>query len=221
MKQLSLNKKMDTPIAIRISKDNNFAKWIDQNKSISFNNIYTYGSINKVSGADVVINEKPDILAKAIHEVYRNGKGDQWENISIFKKDSCRAQADHLSAKLYLAGLRLTQKQDVKDDMKYISSEDEFQRIISPYIEELAILEHIRWNAFHFVNGWTVQDPLLEKDEINKKHYCLVDWEQLDMVSDIKKCNFKEYDREFIRNIYKYLEGTDYVICFLGESGDG
>lgn len=66
-------------------------------------------------------------------------------------------------------------------------------------LEKLAISEHLRWNAFSFANGWktmtNIESHPKNKDVINQTHACLVDWEQLDRVSQhfIKNPEEKDY----------------------------
>ena len=86
-----------------------------------------------------------------------------------------------------------------------IEKELEKDRYLDFYIdfeqlENLLHIEHLRWNAFHFVNGWTKftnqEMEQLSKSKNNKsvygdrkdikrkKHACLVSWEELINISD-------------------------------------
>ena len=47
----------------------------------------------------------------------------------------------------------------------------------NPQLVELwTEVEHIRWNAFHFVNGWEYAE---KRDDSRKQHNCLLPFEQL------------------------------------------
>ena len=91
--------------------------------------------------------------------------------------------------------------------------------------DNLGKTEHLRWNAFHFVSGYSpMPDDVFEKraeiyraqkaagkseirigkDQENRLHACLVSWEELDELSAKENrvtggnTDYKEYD---IRNV--------------------
>lgn len=144
-----------------------------------------------------------------------NGKTPQenWYDTDYFSRMSSRASADFAPAYLYMThtdgktaakeGLVLTDRQ--KDN--------------------LGKTEHLRWNAFHFVSGYSpMPDDVFEKraeiyraqkaagkseirigkDQENRLHACLVSWEELDELSAKENrvtggnTDYKEYD---IRNV--------------------
>lgn len=62
----------------------------------------------------------------------------------------------------------------------------------------LAMLEHLRWNAAHELLGYTINRETSECNERRRIHNCLRDWNELDEES-IKsskswKCDYKSYD---------------------------
>lgn len=64
-------------------------------------------------------------------------------------------------------------------------------------ILNLAILEHIRWNAAHELMGYVFNDDGNECDERTMKHNCLCPWNKLDEQSDMITawpCDYKKYD---------------------------
>ncbi|MEA2099981.1 MAG: NAD-binding protein [Campylobacterota bacterium] len=74
-------------------------------------------------------------------------------------------------------------------------------------IVSLGKLEHIRWNAFHILNGWKKREiptdttQIIEKDKIRKLHPCIVSWEELDNVSKNHGKDYKADDIETIMRI--------------------
>jgi hypothetical protein len=81
-----------------------------------------------------------------------------------------------------------------------------YQNRLKPVLEDLAKAEHRRWNAFHYVNGWTRKEKIAHgdqpRDNKNKQHVCLVDWDELDRLSIIFHQDYKENDRSTLK---KYL----------------
>jgi len=78
----------------------------------------------------------------------------------------------------------------------------------------LAYGEHLRWNAFHFSNGWTtlaendLPDYPKYKDRQNekiKKHACLVGWDDLEKLGTILDKDLKNLDMVTVENIYDFI----------------
>lgn len=71
-------------------------------------------------------------------------------------------------------------------------------------LRNLAMCEHLRWNAFHFASGWRtwklveIDGESKPKDAIHKRHACLVDWDALRDVANA----FGRDDPEY----YQYLD---------------
>ena len=66
----------------------------------------------------------------------------------------------------------------------------------------LAIIEHRRWCAERYVNGWQYRDS---RDDLRKCHPDLVDWANLDEET-------RDYDREPIRQIPSLLSSVGLTI---------
>lgn len=63
----------------------------------------------------------------------------------------------------------------------------------------LAILEHVRWNAAHELLGYIPNNDQARCDERARKHNCLKNWEDLDKESEkasspLYTCDYKSYD---------------------------
>jgi hypothetical protein len=73
----------------------------------------------------------------------------------------------------------------------------------------LAMCEHLRWNAAHEMLGY--EDNVSGEhncNELTKKHNCLKDWQYLDDESDACKCDYKAYDFGVVDTSFK-LEYID------------
>ena len=115
---------------------------------------------------DVIVNFSLDKEAKELNAEYeRNyGKGKsgavidagaEWMKLSEFHRQSNRSQAINIPSKKHLHSIGVS-------------------------LEQLAIEEHLRWNAFHYVNGWTYGSGADGKKEVKKKlHPCLVPYDEL------------------------------------------
>ncbi|MEH7349146.1 NAD-binding protein [Gottfriedia acidiceleris] len=214
----------DIKIAVRMSRGAIFANWLDNNRNV-YENIIRFGAVEEVSSADVIIGESIEKVAKQIHNSYleKTHATTEWENLDRFTKSSNLSQIEHIPTKLYAVGLYMKSKKDLVADDQFLINEDEYLKWINDYVEDLAITEHARWNAFHFMNGFKKQSPFLEKnkDLTNKTHGCLVSWEELDYVSQVRsniekmKIDYKFYDRQYVTSLFSILDQAGYCICKL------
>ena len=68
----------------------------------------------------------------------------------------------------------------------------------------MAQIEHTRWNAYHILTGWS-RRKIGGKDQINKEHFNLCDWETL-----------KEDDIGVVKYDYKNIYQIPFVAYCLG-----
>ncbi|HWR57485.1 MAG TPA: NAD-binding protein [Thermodesulfovibrionales bacterium] len=174
---------------------------------------------------------------------------EEWYKLISFEKSSNHAQAEHITTKLHAVGLLRCLEEEIPQDYKKISA-SEAENIINEYDklpdELLSMTEHTRWNAFYFIDGWQKMEPMkppdndvskIHKDTKSKNHSCLVDWSQLedvsnkvskirsDILSEIEtkkqgkpvkvkvKVDFKAYDEWHVRSIPYVLDLAGYVVC--------
>lgn len=127
-----------------------------------------------ICNLEFITGNKLDKLAQGIHDDYRkllSGASSEsarytsdWLTLSEDAKDASRAQADHIAYKFLL-----TQKEwPVNQPDAIVFSEDE--------VETLAIIEHNRWMAHRYINGWDYGE--VRNDEL-KLHPSLIPWEIL------------------------------------------
>lgn len=122
----------------------------------------------KVKGENRVIREeKPFVIseerlkeycdellekANAIHDYYKSQYGgESWKKLSAHKKSSNISSAAHME----------------RHRAKFVIGTD---------IDEMAKVEHERWNRFHFLNGWKWAEV---RNDAEKLHNCLVRFEEL------------------------------------------
>ena len=164
-------------------------------------NSMEYLSAQKADQDAIIINSSYDSSDKTDWE--------KWVACDPFSKMSSRASADFMPAFIRAAGLS-------KDDVmagNWPPAED--------ILEVLGETEHLRWNAFHFVMGYSpmgseeleeraeayrkcVADGLpairLTKDPENRTHACLIPWDKLDSLSEKERSvtgrevDYKQYD---------------------------
>lgn len=135
---------------------------------------------------------------KKVHENYKKNTNNldmNWDNLSIFTKNS------NISAAEFKQNFELL-------------NEAGFTLV------EMAKVEHLRWNTFHYVHGWQKMplqelydkykkgDKKFHKDEKQRIHVCLVEWEELLDIDNFfieklneKNPNFQQLDIDNVRNI--------------------
>lgn len=133
-----------------------------------------FGGADETSTLEIITGEKQDALAQAIHDDYqRNIVGvsseserytSDWPALSEDAKDANRAQADHIPFKLALTNKAV--KGTADRALQFSTSE----------IEALAIIEHNRWMAHRYLNGWDFGET---RDDRLQLHPSMVPWEKL------------------------------------------
>lgn len=161
---------------------------------------------------DYLSAQKADRDAILINSTYDDSERTDWEKwvaCDSFSKMSSRASADFIPAFIRESGL---------------SAEDIMAGNWPPAPDVLEVMgetEHLRWNAFHFVMGYSPMNSAefderakiykecieegipcirLSKDSENRTHACLVSWDELDILSQKENSvtgrdvNYKQYD---------------------------
>jgi hypothetical protein len=202
---------------------------VDTNKE---DKMFVFGCRDEIYKESVIIRERSDRLARAVHSVYtENYGGKQWHELDWFFQESNRASADHIPTMLKLAKLN-------ENDARNLDSLTD-----NASLEEiLAQTEHLRWNAFHVAMGYrpmsikemqsrletfdgnrnsTEQITYSRQDPKARLHVCLANWNELNKVSEAyrelelligqePKRDFKDDDRNIIRMIPKFLTVANY-----------
>lgn len=168
--------------------------------------------------------EQADRDAMMINSVYDDSDRTDWEKwvaCDSFSKLSSRASADFLPAFMRIAGL-------TDDEIRagnWPPDED--------LLEVLGQTEHLRWNAFHYVMGYSLMSSKVfderaeayrksvaeggpgikvSRDDENRTHACLVGWDELDAVSEKvsavtgRAVDYKQNDIDNILILHGILE---------------
>lgn len=182
--------------------------------------ITLFGGLRKTNCFEVLIDECLDRIAKVVNYVYSQYNVEQvtekeienasteiereWAGTSVFNQNSSRAVALNINNMISIAG----GEREFADKLK----EERFLELFAEY-------EHLRWNAFHLVNGirkWEMDKVTTSNGKLyfigNSKlmrHICLVRYNELDTIStkvnslrnyDANQVNYKNSDRRIVRH---------------------
>ncbi len=150
------------------------------------------------ASAALVLEDRLDRLAKAIHDDYVLGRRadgshnpadashQEWSYLNQGFRNSSRAQADHMEVKLRAVHCRRVRSAGAERKVTVFTPEE---------VELLAEMEHARWCAERFLAGWTLGTP---KDKARKISPDLVPWRDLPEP-------IREYDRQAVRRLPEHL----------------
>lgn len=171
-----------------------------------------------IYGSDALDLERIDRMAMAINHAYCRDSGktarENWAHCDYFSRMSSRASADFYPAVLKAAGKTMQQVEAGEWPLH------------TEALENLAITEHMRWCAFHYVMGFHRMNEAeyarrveqyrqevqqkgasrlrIGKDMVGRKHACLIPWEELDHLSERENAvtgghvDYKQMDRNNI-----------------------
>lgn len=146
---------------------------------------------------DELVRRRADREAQALHRRYQsnNGAAPDWQGLGTFLQASNRAVLWDIPNKLALVGALSGLSQEEREQVYW----------------RLARYEHRRWSAFHFSRGWVplpVEELTQEerrqcktKHADQRRHACLVDWDQLDQLPQSKPGILKFYDYENVAQL--------------------
>ena len=173
--------------------------------------------------------QRADRDAVIINSTYDDSDRTDWEKwvaCDSFSKMSSRASADFIPAFIRASGM-------TADEVRAGNWPP-----AADILEVLGETEHLRWNAFHFVMGYSPMSSgefderadiyrkhtekglpgiRLSKDSENRTHACLIPWNELDDLSEKessvtgREVDYKQYDINnvlIIPEIFKQREAT-------------
>lgn len=139
--------------------------------------IIPFDHLDIACSAAVLLDGRGDEVARAIHDQYRDSiaaqgrdpdrepAGQPWERLATSYRQANRHQADHVWAKL------------VVTDTQAVPEELVESFVLTPLeVERLAIIEHARWAADRYLDGWRYA-PV--RDNALKHHPQLIPYEAL------------------------------------------
>jgi hypothetical protein len=121
--------------------------------------------------------------------------------------------AEHLYVKVRLLGYNSLESfsSQYSNNENYKESLTDIQKL------NLSIGEHLRWNAFHYIHGWTTL-PFEEitgatKDEKYKNrknndlriHSCLTSWDKLKELEDVIGKDMQKADIDSVEHLYDFI----------------
>jgi len=230
--QACATKSLRSKIFIAIYNDLGLSRKITRNNEL-FKNFYTFANFQEAITWENIIDERLDLVAKLINNAYSGTKAinkdeleQKWLKLDIFKRESNRAQAMHIDTKLLALGLqKVTSPRGLEERLaintiafkkalaKALGEEVDidnpnwykFPKRFDTIISQLARAEHNRWNAFHYLHGWSYSPT---RDDKAKKHNCLLPLEKFGP----KEQATYQYDVQSVLNIPVYLAHAGYEI---------
>jgi len=205
--------------------------------------IQVFGIEDDIFSASMLINRDIDILAKHIAGHYSGGYAG-WDRLTNQERDSNRCAALSIRVKLNLMGfdLKYDLKNTIKQDEEVLT---EFKNAYRGILRDnIARLEHQRWNTYHLASGWQPMPKnevtdVSRKNQRSRKHACITTFEGLEELAKIQaqmktrnineadreaayKAAFDEYDTrpydyDLMDNLLKNLEGTKFRIVRKGK----
>ncbi len=209
-------------IAVHIIKDEDFEHL---EKYRLFSDIRFFGRSPDIFTENIIINEAMDKMARKMNalfnSIYKIEPADNWGKLDTFTKESNRAAALNISTKLKLLGLEAKEiscDNDIEINNRAPVNLNDY--LTGERLDNLAKQEHLRWNAFHFASGWVtwpldkIDNPIKAKDLANKRHACLVSWDELEDVTSMFNQNpsYQQLDYEQVKNVSLILEHAGYDV---------
>jgi voltage-gated potassium channel Kch len=168
-------------------------------------NVHAFNMIHEACHPEAVVGHSLDTLANRIHEYYRSGRvaandgrlssqyDVDWDFLPEEVKESNRNQADHIRIKLRAVGYDLCMTESGKSNGVPAKG----RKFKKGPIEILAEMEHNRWKAERFLEGWRYGP---EKNIDGKLHPDLVTWDKLPNSE-------RDVNRRAVERIPDILEG--------------
>lgn len=193
-------------LLLSLTSDDNMLSFLPD----EYNDIVHIFNINdETCTREAIINESIDNLAISIHNDYiakqkaagtfnpQKASHKEWKYLSLDFKEQNRNQADNMFVKVRAIG----------GDIVPIDSPEPVYNFTkdTAVIERLAEMEHNRWSAHLWINGWRYGK--VRNDE-KKIHTDLIPYNEL---SDA----VKQYDRDAIVNLPLLLENIGYKVIKL------
>lgn len=142
------------------------------------------------ASTDFELAEGLDVLAKKIHAHYQKKYKDvEWSKLDETMRAWNRAPADHIDVKLRILTAMIKKDDDkpgedeinkkLKEIINKLADYDSVKKDDSlyKYFDVLSRIEHDRWCAEKYADGWTYAEG--DKDKIKKHNPCLVPYDNL------------------------------------------
>lgn len=227
IKRMHYHKIDKHPIILCLYRDTDKIMYLKQ--SSIYQSIVFFGDKPQFSNIYDVLQDRVDQYAKLYfhaYEAYKAKLSPNYTPLSHYRADPFTFESNrqvylHIPIKLKLLGL------SVDDALFKFQDANDFKAFIEAYnphaLELLSETEHLRWNAFHYVHGWskmTIEEALQRKKEIElgkikgsptkdlvfKKHICLVSYQELIKLEDLFNAQYRLYDTHNVLGIIETLK---------------
>lgn len=175
------------PIIIRMNHDAGLADLIKRNEISQFENLFTFGLLDRTCRLEMILGGSIEIIASSIHADYaaneiKNARTIEsnpalasWDELPEHLKELNRMKADHIGTKLKAIRCGL---------IPLMFSETVAFEFTEEENEILAKMEHKRWLDHSLLEKWKYGDT---KDVSKKTDPHILDWDQLP--EEVKKKN--------------------------------
>jgi len=210
----NIKNKKNLKIFVKLEEESHWKKTLNEYQS----QIFIFGEAAKVFTVENILQGKAETRGRIIHDVYNdliypNPDKQPFDEISRHEQLSNMSAAEHLYAKVRLLGY-----DNIDDFSGKFSNNDEFLISLSDTQKlNLSKGEHLRWNAFHFIHGWTTipidqiagttpkEKYKNRKNTGAKKHTCLISWEELEELSTALGEDMQKPDVVSVENMYNFI----------------
>jgi TrkA-N domain/RyR domain len=160
--------------------------------------IRVFGLLEQTCNPDLLPGGTHEILARCFHERYRqtqlangatvekNAALKPWDQLAAEFQESSRRQADHIGVKLAANSCRIALLTDWNAESFQFSEQE---------VEILARMEHERWMAERFLEGWHYGET---RDDAARVNPNLVAWNDVSLAT-------KAYNREAMKDLPRDL----------------
>ncbi|MEI8371839.1 MAG: NAD-binding protein [Planctomycetota bacterium] len=213
-------RRLKVPVYVRLSEPCGFKDLLKDGSERGSTQFHSFGAPEDACTVEQVFRSGTEALAPVIHNAYWKSELDKlasvpqpaagevqsspnaellatlrpWEELTEHYKNSNREQAEHIAWKLAAIGCHTVRKEQCRGESVKQFTDDE--------IETLAKMEHLRWCAEKWLDGWQ-KGP--SKDQDQRTHPNLVPWEELSEEDRNK-------DRDPVRSIPDLVKGSNSVI---------
>jgi len=213
---LEINSKNEKKLFIQLEDESHWKETLKKYES----QIRIFGASDEVFSEKNILQRDVEMSGRLVHQVYNilYNCDDSFDKVSRHEQLSNISAAEHLYAKVRLLGYKNLNEFSSKfeNNDAYVASLSKSQEL------NLSVGEHLRWNAFHFIHGWTT----LPMDEIpgntqeekykNRKntalrlHSCLISWEDLVRLKQIIGRDMQIADTDSVRHLYDFINYHSY-----------
>lgn len=161
-------------------------------------NILPFGAIKSIYCVDSIIADSFTRGGRFVNDYYNSTKQDShkvksWIGLTDFERGSNVSVADFNYSFIRIIG------RDLFASFKTSADYKKWLRDNPKKFDTLARIEHLRWCAYLYSNGWDklpLSDELMveNKDMQKKLHTCLVTFDELKEVSEMFKEDYEKYD---------------------------